>query len=177
MIGTENLTYEQYKAKKKRREISHPIVTDDDTVVLFEAAKDRLRLARARSDKTELAAAEAEYAEAEQAVRDATLVFRLRALPRKGDGSYAALKSEHPPKKSDDEDVQKELGDPKAKATWHSDTFGPALVAACLIEPKVTLGQAEEMATDLNDGEWNSLFSAAIVVNRNATDTAGLVFS
>lgn len=177
MIGTEKLTYAQYKAKKTRREITYPLVTDDDTVVVYRLAEERLRKARLRTDPAELAAAQAAVEEAEKAIRDCTLLYRLRALPRKGDGSWQALVADNPPTRERLEEYRKEVDNPKATLRWNGETFGPALVAACLIEPEVTVEQAQEMATDWNEAEWDGLFAAAIQLNETATDTAGLVFS
>lgn len=171
------LTYDQFKAKKTRRTITHPVVTDDDAVTAYKLAEEALKDAKRRGDHDAAAKHEADMAEAEQAIRESTILMRLRAMPRKGERSYTTLKAEHPPTAEDDAEVAELTGKPDAKARWHSDTFGPALVAACLIEPAVTVEQAVELAADMNEAEWNRLLWAAINVNENATDTAGLVFS
>jgi hypothetical protein len=168
------LTYDQFKALKKRREIAYPIVTDDEALVAYrQAAKavedaparttaaDRNRLVKARDD-------------AEKALREATIVVRLRALPK---DEYKALRAEHPPTDEDHNTLSESTNGALTKAQFHADTFGPALVAACLVEPQVTVEQATEMAAEMNEAEWSGLFSAAINVNQTATSVEGLVFN
>lgn len=174
---TPKLTYSLLKSKKGHREVTHPIITDDDAAAALRLAEEQLRRARIAGSDADVAAAQATYDEAEQAVRDSVLLLRLRALPRKGDRSFAALKAEHPPTPDDDVRVQEASGNPKDKAVWHTDTFAPALVAACLIEPKITVEQAAEMAEDWNEAEWSGLYLAALNVNQQATNVGGLVFS
>lgn len=171
------LTYAEAKARKKRREITHPVMTDDDAVVAYQTAEEALRKAKVRGDQDEVDRLEVLVADAETAVRESALLYKLRALPRLGDNSYAALKAEHPPTAADDAEVRERSGNPKDKASWHIATFGPALVAACLIEPEVTPEQALEMAAEWNEAEWDSLVWAALTVNQQATNTAGLLFS
>jgi len=170
-------TTAQQLVGKPAREITHVINPDDDAVRALRIADAQLRSARLVGDLDAITAAQAAYDQAEEAVRSAALVLRLRALPRRGEGSYAVLKAEHPPTAEDNARIQETAGDPKAKAAWHSDSFYPALVAACLVQPQITLDQAEEMARTWNDPEWNSLRDAALEVNTEKTDTGGLVFS
>ena len=177
MIDGKPMTYEQFKARKKRRELTHLLGTDSDAATALAVAKERLNKLRFTGTPDQIADAQAAHDAAVQAVQDSTIPMRLRALPREGDGSYAVLKAEHPPTDADNARVQETSGDPKAKALWHRATFGPALVAASLIDPEINPEQAVELATDLNEGEWNGLFAAALDVNQSATDTAGAVFS
>lgn len=173
------LTYAQFKAKKKRREITHTIVTDDDAAARLHRAQNRLKELRGQfgARDEDVAAAQAEQAAAEAAVRESAIVMRLRALPRQGDGSFAALKAAHPPQAEDDARVQEASGNAKDRAVWHTDTFAPALVAATLVDPALTVEEAAELATDLNEAEWMGLYVAALNVNQQSTDTGGLIFS
>jgi hypothetical protein len=181
MIQTENgpqkLTFAAFQQRKKRREVTYPLVTDDDAVKAFQLADQALNRAKLMSDKRQIAQAQKTLDEAESAVRESTLLMRLRALPRDGEHSYKVLMAEHPPTAEDNAEAAEESDDPKAKARWHAETFGPALVSACLIEPEVTVEQATEWASEWNDAEWNGLVWAAISVNQQRTDTAGLSFS
>jgi len=172
--GPQKLTYAQYKAKKKPREVTYPLVTDNDAVAAFRLADVNLRKAKLSGEQQQIDAAQKAADEAEEAVREATLIFRLRALPR---DVYAELKAEHPPTEDDHAEQREYTGDAKAKAAWHTKTFGPALVSACLVEPEATVEEADEMRREWNEAEWNGLYGSAIGVNRDATDTAGLVFS
>ena len=171
------LTFEQLQTRKKPREITHVINTDDDAVKALAIADESLKQAKVFGTADERAAAQATYDDAEKAVREAALILRLRALPRDGDGSFAVLKAEHPPTAEDNRRVAEASGDTKAKAAWHSATFYPALVAACLIDPEVTIDQAAELARTWNDAEWTGLRDAALAVNQEKTNTGGLVFS
>lgn len=172
------LTYAQYRERKKRRELVHPLVTDQAAVERYAWAKDALTKAKARNTPAKtLAQLEADVEAAEQAVRDATILFRLRALAREGDNSFEVLKAEHPPQDADHAAAREQSDNPKAKAEWHTATFGPALVAACLVEPEMTVEQATAEAAEMNEAEWGGLFNAAVLVNTQATPTAGLVFS
>lgn len=57
---------------------------------------------------------------------------------------------------------------PKAKAEGaivHLETFYPAVVAACSVEPKLTVADAEKLRERLSDNQWTKLVSAAIGVN------------
>lgn len=167
------LTFARLKAKG-RRTITHTVVIDDDCqqgYVLAEAALDR---AKAAGDPDAIAAAQKLLDEAAAELRDATLRLRLRALP---DDEYATLRAEHPPQDEDNAQAAEITGNPKALARWHAATFSPALVAACLIEPALTVEQAAELKADWNAAEWNSLFFTAIQVNEAATEVpAGLHF-
>jgi len=173
------LTFDQFQKRKKRREAILPIVTDDDCSTAYELAERQLNAAKGAfpRDDADIVAAQKLLAEAERELRDATVIFRLRSLPREGDNSFSVLKAEHPPTDADHERVRDITGDPKAKARWAEATFEPALVAASLVEPQVTSEQAAQWAAEWNDGEWNRLVTAAIQVNQTATDVRGLSFS
>jgi hypothetical protein len=170
------LTYDAFQKRKQRREAILPIVVDDDCSAAYELADAQLTRAKSFQDPDGIIEAQKLVADAEKELREATVIFRLRALPREGDGSFAALRAEHPPRDEDHERVRDFMGDPKAKARWHATAFEPALVAASLVEPAVTVEQATAWSREWNDGEWNRLVSAAIDVNQSATDTRGLTF-
>ena len=179
--GPQKLTYAQFKARKKRREVTHPIVTDYDAYLAYRTANMELTEARKnRASEATVKRLEQARDVAGDAQRAGTIVMRLRALPREPRGSeksYAQLRAEHPPRDEDHALVAESSGDANGKAQFNADTFGPALVAACLIEPQVTEAEAAEMAADMNEAEWSALFNAAILVNQTATPTGGLVFS
>ena len=171
------ITVEQFNQRKKRREAILPIVVDDDCSTAYELADQQLTRAKMLGDDQAIIDAQKLLTAAEAELRDATVVFRLRALPREGDGSFAVLKAEHPPRDEDHERVREFTGDPKAKARWHATGFEPVIVAASLVEPAVTVEQATAWSKEWNDGEWSRLVGAAIDVNQSASDTRGLSFS
>jgi hypothetical protein len=171
------LTVAEFNKRKKRRESIHPMVVDDDAAKGYELAERALTVAKAIGNDEAILAAQKTLAEAEQELRAGTVIFRLRAMPREGDGSFDVLKAEHPPNKDDHAKSQEDTGDPKAKARWHPETFLPALVAASLVEPEVTVEQAADWQREWNDGEWFGLVAAALDVNQRASTTGSLVFS
>lgn len=171
------ITVADFNKRKQRRTAVHPIVMDADSSTAYELAERALTRAKLLGNDDEILTAQKTLAEAEAELREVTAVFRLRALPREGDSSFDILKAEHPPTKEDHAKAQEDNGDPKAKARWHSETFLPALVAASLTEPAVTVEQAAEWARDWNDGEWFGLVAAALDVNQRAATTGSLVFN
>lgn len=177
MTSTKKLTYTEWKKRKTRREMNHPVCVDNDARERYDRAVRAVAQAKGRLNNADaLAEAEAELAAATEAVQSATVLLRLRALPRLGEGSFAALKAEHPPQDKDHEQQRDYQQNPKARAVWHTDTFAPALVAASLIEPEMTLEQAAEEAREMNEGEWAELYGAALAVNQQSTTTDGLTF-
>lgn len=102
---------------------------------------------------------------AEQAVRAASQTFVFRSPGRKG---FEDLIAEHPPTDDDHDDTRRMTGRPEALARWHSDTFTPALIAACAVDPKISPEQADAMYADWTDAEIGELFGAAIAVCQGA---------
>lgn len=86
---------------------------------------------------------------------------RLKFQALDGD-AYDALVAAHPPKKK-----QRESG-----ATWDSETFPPALIAAVSVIPKMTVEQARELYKSRNwaAGESLNLFSEAVAVCSRGLD-------
>lgn len=98
---------------------------------------------------------------AEEAVRESTQTFVFRSP---GSKAFEDLIAEHPPTDDDHDDARKMTGRPEALARWHTDTFGPALLAACCIDPKLTVDEATAIYTDWTDTEAGELFAAALAV-------------
>lgn len=90
-------------------------------------------------------------------MREHTVTFRFRGLPRK---EYSDLVAAHPPNDDD-----KAAG---ADVDWN--TFPTALVAACAIDPVMTAEEAGELADVLTQAQWDSLASAALQVNKRDVD-------
>lgn len=85
-----------------------------------------------------------------------TAELKFQALPRR---EYRVLLDEHPP------DTE--------GADWNPDTFPPALIAACSLDPKLTLEQAGEMWEEWEAGEMGRVFMLCFQLNEHA---AGLSF-
>jgi hypothetical protein len=160
---------------KGYRTVTHVVPTDDDAVIAYLTAEEKLNRGRTRGlpAKT-IAELEQEKDDAEQLVRESAIIVKLQALP---EHEYAKLKAAHPPTDADHEKAREYSGDPKDKALWNEKTFSAALVAACVIEPeKVSKEEAQQYQREWNEAEWNGLFLAARSANERATTTGGLVF-
>lgn len=89
----------------------------------------------------------------EQQMVDSTVSFRFRALSR---NEWAALEAAHPKREGSDE-------------RFNLETFPPALIHACLIDPVMTLDEINELLDLLNEKDRVGLASAAWDVNQEAT--------
>lgn len=78
---------------------------------------------------------------------DGELVLRLQAIGRK---AYDALIAQHPG---------------EAGETYNPDTFAPALIAACCIEPDLSDEDARFLFDEWSAGEVAEVFAAAVAVN------------
>ncbi len=89
---------------------------------------------------------------------------------------YEALVSEHPPTDEDIAEVKRMFGQ-EAEAPYHAETFGPALVSLCCIEPQMTPEQVQELFDEWNQQETTSLFAEALgVCTRSTVGTVGKGF-
>lgn len=86
----------------------------------------------------------------EEAMDASTLSITLRSVSRK---VWADLLAKHPPGR-------------EHKGQDHNpETFPPAALAACAVEPPITVEQATKLADTLPTGEWNKLWLAMIGLN------------
>lgn len=85
--------------------------------------------------------------------------IRLKAL---GSQAYDDLLAEHPPTAE-----QKKEG-----STYNADTFAPALIAACAVEPSMTTSEAKQIWTsdEWSRGEVTELFFACVEVCSKGLD-------
>jgi hypothetical protein len=97
-------------------------------------------------------AIEAELAEIHALMRENMATFRFRALGRK---AWSDLIAEHPGRTDDER--------------WNADTFGPALVAACAIEPEMTVEDVEAVYEVINADQRADLWAAAYGANVGET--------
>jgi hypothetical protein len=133
-----------------------------DAELKLEVAEARLRVAP--DDDAQAAAwaakADLDSLRAQAAADDAVVAVRFRSIGHHG---YDALVRAHPP-------TADQVAEAKAaggELTFNADTFPPALVAAALEEPKLTLAEVTELweSPDWNQAELASLFTAAVEVN------------
>lgn len=108
----------------------------------------------ASDPKAELAK---QVAAARDKVRASETEFRFEAL---GDGPWSDLHAAHPSSE-------------KGQA-WDPKTFVPALIAACAIDPVMTVEQVNELFAVCNAAQRELLFQGAYDVNTEAT---GVPFS
>lgn len=90
----------------------------------------------------------------EEQMKEHVYTFRFRGLPSR---QYSDLVVAHAPRKGHDE-------------VWNIETFPPALIAACAVEPPMTVQRADELLNTLNVGQANILFEAALAVNTGKFD-------
>lgn len=85
-------------------------------------------------------------------IRAAEAEFRLRAL---GDREWSDLIAAHP--------------SPDADKMWDPETFGPALISACAVDPAMTPDQVRELFEVCNGAQRDDLWRGAYEVNTEAT--------
>jgi len=92
----------------------------------------------------------------EQEMADHTIGIKLRAVTHKG---WSDLLAAHPPREGNEAD-----------GAFNSDTFGCGLLAACAIDPVMTIDQAGLLVDRLTIGQWNDLFNTLWQLNRSGDD-------
>jgi hypothetical protein len=106
-------------------------------------------------------AAEA-MAAVETQMRDATVEFRLRALPRQ---QWRKLMAEHPYRTGEDGKVL------TADAMGvNSETFFDALIRVCVVDPQLSDDEWSRLDEVLSDRQFDELANAAWGINRNTVD-------
>lgn len=199
--GHRPMTFDHLMSKKKPLSTKVPIVLDNEVAEELTEARAKAEQAEARwrvttaekstaTDETKADAeaahnkAQAELEAAEDAAREATVEFRLQSI---GDAAYRALQKLHEPEPEQtaeakaalaaqlvgmDEDERQRQVDAFALDT-NPDTFPPALVAACSIDPVITEEQAQAMWADerFNVAELTALYMGAVHVNQNRAVT------
>ena len=126
------------------------VCRDPGLVDRFTVADSRVNAAEANAG---LAGAPADLIEARDAlaaeIEDSVQVFRLQATPLP---DWLALQGEHPP--TEEERAAGEFA--------HPDTWEPAAVAACAVDPTMTVEQAARMRGLVAAAEWAQLRDAVI---------------
>lgn len=89
-----------------------------------------------------------------QEMTDHQVVFRFRGLPKR---AYSDLLAQH----QAPEDKRELAVD---GLDW--DTFPTALIAACAVDPEMTVEQAGRLAQTVTDRQWDDLFATAMALNR-----------
>lgn len=84
------------------------------------------------------------------------VTFTFEALPAV---DYSTLIAKFPP-----------LGDDKTRFRWNEAAFRPALIAASVIDPKMTEEQCQRLLTKLSAGQTKTLYQAALIANEGEAD-------
>lgn len=87
-------------------------------------------------------------------IRESEQTFRFRGLT---DRALSDLTAKHPPRDGKDE-------------TWNPETFVPALIAACAVDPAMTPEQATALISELHRASANKLFGGAWYASTGAVD-------
>lgn len=100
-----------------------------------------------------------EIAERMDALREAMRAYertvKFQALSQR---AYSDLLAKHPPRKDNEDDQARSL---------NIETFPPALIAACAVEPVMTEEQVKQLAELLTNWQFNELFGASFMLNRS----------
>lgn len=137
---------------------------DDDLVLEHEQIVDQLRSA-SEEDKAALAKREVKLREQ---VRDATVTIAIQAI---GGANYDYLVEQHP---ASADQVEKAKAKNESPPNYNLETFAPALIAASVVEPELSLEDAKQLWQDWNTGERLTLFMACVDVNSRAQRVADL---
>ena len=116
------------------------------------------RLAGSGSSDATKAELQRAVKEAQDAVQAASLPFKVRGLTRT---AYTTLLAAHPPR--DDDPVDRRIG-------YNDETFSPALLRACLIDPSPTEEQWPRLEALLVFGQHDALVAAAVDASRRRVD-------
>jgi hypothetical protein len=101
-----------------------------------------------------------DLADLEEILEEHYIEFRFRALSRKG---WQDLLAAHPPTK---EQVKAD-----SRASFNPDTFPAAAIAACCVDPVLTVEQAQALESGvdgvggLTDSQFNELFNTCVRAN------------
>ena len=162
-------TFADVKKNAKLPEKTVPLCLAGDLQAEFEELERQLQIERTRPDKqgatmasTGRSRAETELAQQIEALRErmqaATTVFRLRALPKK---RWSDMIAQHKPRPEDKE----------AGLDHNGQTLPVAVVAACCIDPQMSIPEVEELVDEiLTQGQWDDLYLTAFMLNRRNVD-------
>lgn len=169
------LTYDHLRSRKKPNLKSVRLALDSEVAEEFEQAKEELerlatrmeymteedtRLPVLRAQRDE---AQVRFDQAKEAVLEESVLFKFRSIGRK---RFDDLIASHPPTEAQ---IEKAKKTGEGDLTWNSETFPPALVFNCLVEPKLEEHEVKDLweSDDWAGSEIIALFYAALEVNTN----------
>lgn len=156
-------------AQAKRPERTIPLCLRGDLVAEYEDLQRRREEHADQPDADSLdggatVAIDADMRELRATMQASTVVFRMRALPRK---RFREICDQHPPRKNDD-------GTPNeadAALGVNLATAPDPLIRACLVGPPLSEDQLTQILDDvLSDRQYDELFLTAWHVNRATVD-------
>lgn len=171
------LTYDMIKQGKKRPVRRVVIPLDDELAEKWQSAQGRVEFAKLRLstgiDSNEVkkqvlqeqADAQKEMDSLKKDMEGNVAVFKIQGLGRR---RYSDMQED--PKfqpTPEQKRLARERHGTDQNITWNTDTFPPVLIHACLIEPKMTLEEVQEMwdSDEWTTAELLNLLQAAIDVN------------
>lgn len=149
-------------AKVKQREQVVPVLADPSLLEDRAAIEQELREARAydrlHNEKDTAPAVEKKLAKMDEKIESETIWFRFRGLPRR---EYLTLLTTFPPREGNLMD---------RRTGFDSDEFPPHLLAACAVDPELSVEQARTIWEEWSDAMTTELVNAAVAVNREVVD-------
>ncbi|WP_030526607.1 hypothetical protein [Phycicoccus jejuensis] len=133
----------------------------------------RRRMSQPAEDlEAQLAAVREQMEPLKATIASGVVRVTLQGLPRRAKGgsgrsTYRRLMLEHPPR--DDDPLDQQLG-------YNVDTFGDALIQACILSTTDLDGEPvenrwDEWADEMTDGQWREFFEAALDLQREGNPT------
>jgi hypothetical protein len=113
----------------------------------------------AEERRAPLSAAKEAVETAKQALDDATVWVRFRAIGRE---AYERLLDEHPPTP---EEVAEADSKGEAPPAYNVETFAPALISASAIDPPMPPEFVTEIWNEWGSADLTEMFTAALIVN------------
>lgn len=140
----------------------------DELVALWEATNAEDQRSNEPDQAPKVAAA---IVELDDQLNDGAREWRFGALSSR---AWTELIASHPPTKAQLKAHQEaQEGVPRWQRTTldhNPDTFNPALIAACAVEPELTVEEADALADDLSPVEYNLILSTCLKLNREPLD-------
>jgi hypothetical protein len=158
-------TYDHLQ-KRKRPERTLAFSSNDDLSKEYEAAQTRLAITFDAAERDTIRKEIAE-AKAKLLADPDTVLLRLRAVSR---GGWMRLIREHPP--TDDQNKESEKQG-NGQLELNPETFWPAAVAACMVEPVGDVDRVTDLFDEWSNGDVGRLITTVRELN-NAAHTVDL---
>lgn len=159
--------FEAMLAEAKLPEKTVPVCLRGDLVAEFEKLDRQLEEARRKPSDSLAGSGEGEIIDAMEALREQMREHTYDVVMRaKSKREWRALCSQHPPRKTDDGEVDRRdvlLG-------VNAETFFDAIVRLCMVDPEMDDTTWQRFEAALTDKQFEELADAAWSVNRRDVD-------